>query len=128
MIDVSENRPGAHFTNTPKRTRTQLVGGSALSATRTSSAASQTWRARITRLLRTNVTLADLSPAWATQSTHSILGLYLPPRHFPTLRQQLLRLFPPLLDLRDRFETLFGGQWNWHSPEIDEWQRDIIDG
>ena len=34
-------------------------------------------------------------------------------------------VFPPLLDLRERFETLFGGQWNWHSPEIDEWQRDI---
>jgi hypothetical protein len=31
--------------------------------------------------------------------------------------------FPPLLDLRDRWETLQGGQWDWHDPEIDEWQR-----
>ena len=31
--------------------------------------------------------------------------------------------FPPLLDLRDRWETLFGGQWSWHDPETDEWQR-----
>jgi Family of unknown function (DUF5906) len=30
--------------------------------------------------------------------------------------------FPPLLDLRARWETLFGGQWNWHDTEIDEWQ------
>ena len=31
--------------------------------------------------------------------------------------------FPPLLDLRERWETLFGGQWDWHNPEIDDWQR-----
>jgi hypothetical protein len=31
--------------------------------------------------------------------------------------------FPPLVDLRDRWENLFGGQWGWHNPEIDEWQR-----
>ena len=31
--------------------------------------------------------------------------------------------FPLLLDLRERWETLFGGQWDWHSPEINEWQR-----
>jgi hypothetical protein len=31
--------------------------------------------------------------------------------------------FPPLLELRERWETLFGGQWDWHSPDIDEWQR-----
>jgi hypothetical protein len=31
--------------------------------------------------------------------------------------------FPPLLDLRERWETLHGGQWDWHNPEIDEWQR-----
>src|SRR5262249_27446326 len=32
--------------------------------------------------------------------------------------------FPPLLDLRERWETQFGGQWNWHSPEITEWQTE----
>jgi hypothetical protein len=31
--------------------------------------------------------------------------------------------FPPLLALRERWETLHGGQWDWHNPEIDEWQR-----
>ena len=31
--------------------------------------------------------------------------------------------FPPLLDLRERWEARFGGQWDWHNPEIDEWQR-----
>ena len=31
--------------------------------------------------------------------------------------------FPPLLDLRERWETLFGGQWDWHNPEIDQWQK-----
>ena len=30
--------------------------------------------------------------------------------------------FPPLLELRERWETLFGGQWDWHHPEIDEWE------
>jgi hypothetical protein len=33
--------------------------------------------------------------------------------------------FPPLLELRERWETLYGGQWSWHDPEIDEWQRSI---
>jgi hypothetical protein len=31
--------------------------------------------------------------------------------------------FPPLLDLRERWATLQGGQWDWHDPEISEWQR-----
>jgi hypothetical protein len=31
--------------------------------------------------------------------------------------------FPPLLELRERWETLFGGQWDWHHPEIDEWEK-----
>ena len=31
--------------------------------------------------------------------------------------------FPPLLELRELWETLNGGQWDWHNPEIDEWQR-----
>jgi hypothetical protein len=31
--------------------------------------------------------------------------------------------FPPLLELRERWETKFGGDWNWHDPEITEWQK-----
>jgi hypothetical protein len=31
--------------------------------------------------------------------------------------------FPPLLELREIWATLHGGQWDWHNPEIDEWQR-----
>jgi hypothetical protein len=30
--------------------------------------------------------------------------------------------FPPLLELRSRWENLFGGNWDWHEPEIVEWQ------
>jgi|SRR6516164_4132783 len=30
--------------------------------------------------------------------------------------------FPPLLELRERWETLFGGQWDWHNPDITEWE------
>src|SRR5262249_37859853 len=29
--------------------------------------------------------------------------------------------FPPLLELRARWETKFGGEWNWHE-ELDDWQ------
>jgi hypothetical protein len=31
--------------------------------------------------------------------------------------------FPPLLDLRTRWETKFGGEWPWHSPEVTEWEK-----
>jgi hypothetical protein len=30
--------------------------------------------------------------------------------------------FSPLLEMREHWETLYGGQWNWHDPEIDAWQ------
>jgi hypothetical protein len=30
--------------------------------------------------------------------------------------------FPQLLDLRARWETKFGGQWDWHDPGITKWQ------
>jgi Family of unknown function (DUF5906) len=33
-------------------------------------------------------------------------------------------VFSPLLDLRVLWETRFGGAWNWHDPEIDEWQSE----
>ena len=32
-------------------------------------------------------------------------------------------VFSPLPELRALWETRFGGQWNWHDAEIDEWQR-----
>jgi len=31
--------------------------------------------------------------------------------------------FPPLLELRSRWETLFGGDWDWHEREVVEWQK-----
>jgi hypothetical protein len=31
--------------------------------------------------------------------------------------------FPSLCELRERWETKFGGQWDWHDPEITEWQK-----
>jgi hypothetical protein len=31
--------------------------------------------------------------------------------------------FPPLLELRGRWETKFGGEWPWHSPEVTEWEK-----
>jgi hypothetical protein len=30
-------------------------------------------------------------------------------------------VFPPLLELRERWETKFGGEWNWRNPEVTEW-------
>jgi Family of unknown function (DUF5906) len=29
--------------------------------------------------------------------------------------------FPPLLELRARWETKFGGEWDWHDTEVTEW-------
>ena len=30
--------------------------------------------------------------------------------------------FPPLLELRQRWELKFGGEWEWHDPEATEWE------
>lgn len=30
-------------------------------------------------------------------------------------------VFPPLAELRERWENKFGGEWNWHDPEVTEW-------
>ena len=30
--------------------------------------------------------------------------------------------FPPLAECREKWETKFGGQWDWQNPEITEWQ------
>lgn len=31
-------------------------------------------------------------------------------------------VFPPLAELRERWETKFGGAWDWIEPEVKEWQ------
>ena len=30
--------------------------------------------------------------------------------------------FPPLAECREKWETKFGGRWDWQNPEITEWQ------